>query len=781
MKTISKCLLFSLLLAVALPTLATDAEKIVIMDSSKIYLDPNNLSTVIIENGYSGKRSTCHIRNWVNEDTSNGDGIIKTTTDKKGIILYSSNRYLLIDELMACKNGQVKLHESPEPENKGTLQDINFAKKLYLTLWFQGENTSAALLARWGSTENLIQAPGFSHKKGRIERGFSVDRGFGSGMISADGKYVVPNGPDCRDSVRDYNAFSVWDIETQKRVAFPVEVNKDGKVVNEEEIDDKCNRLLNGEATLEELGGTLKEAVDDKEKIVIIGNQKVYLAADDLSTVIIENTPSGKRRTCHIPDWINDSTDVRKRVIRVSTDNKTIIFYAFSRYLLVDELIACKNGQVRLYESPNPGGDAEILQDINIDKGLYLALRHIPTTKELLTAIVGHLGSDKNLISAPGFFDPDSNESDEFFANTRKQSFSIGEEYNVIPPDGKISANGRYVAPNGLDCKDVIPGDRVDYDDIEQYYHSFDIPPYAYEFDRPGVWDLEKKKRVVFPIKPDKDSRWQVVNEEAIHKKCQQLFYGKATLERLGGALRVFAADEDKVTKIDDNRIYLDPNNLSTVVFENRFSGKQRTCHIENWTNKDTDNGGGLVRATTDKKAVIFYSSNRYLLVDELRACRKGQVKLYDSPSPGRDAEMLQDMNFDKELYLALTSEDKKNWTAVIAHFNSDENLITAPGFFDKTGKKTEGRFSLYENMGQGMISPNGKYVAPNGPSCLEKYPGSDIVSGVWDIAKKKRVTFPVELSEDGQRVANENDINEKCVKLLLGKATLEELGGQLK
>ncbi|TDB47889.1 hypothetical protein C5468_17515 [Photorhabdus luminescens subsp. mexicana] len=177
---------------------------------------------------------------------------------------------------------------------------------------------------------------------------------------------------------------------------------------------------------------------------------------------------------------------------------------------------------------------------------------------------------------------------------------------------------------------------------------------------------------------------------------------------------------------------------------------------------------------TTDKRAIIFYSSNRYLLTNELMQCKNGKVKLYESPHP--DIAMLQDINFEKKLYLSLGLVNKDSWAAIIANFGSDENLIVGPGFFDKDSNNLEEGFAIFDK-GYGRISPDGKYVSPNGLYCEDNYTSS--TPGVWDIENKKRVTFPYEWGDLG-RITNLDEISEKCKKLFYGEATLEELRGNL-
>lgn len=247
------------------------------------------------------------------------------------------------------------------------------------------------------------------------------------------------------------------------------------------------------------------------------------------------------------------------------------------------------------------------------------------------------------------------------------------------------------------------------------------------------------------------------------------------------------AGDAGKTAIIGNSRIYLDPDNLSTIVIENRASGKRKTCRIQNWVHKAPDEEIiTIIKVTTDKKAMIFpYPSNRYLLIADVMACDKRGVKLHNSPAPiNNDLHILQDINFDKHLYLTLmmaTADDEsqqRRWAAIIASFGNETNLIKEPGFFNETESPKVGQlgFLIDSKTGSGMISPDGKYVAPDGLDCVD----DDTFPGTWDIEKKKRVVFPTKLGKWG-KVENPDEIFAKCKKLFYGEATLEELGGQLK
>lgn len=118
-------------------------------------------------------------------------------------------------------------------------------------------------------------------------------------------------------------------------------------------------------------------------------------------------------------------------------------------------------------------------------------------------AIIAHFGNSKNLIKAPGFFDTNKDEEGFLFS-----------EYGV---QSVISSDGKFVAPAGTDGQ------------------CYDIKTPFYGRNFPGVWDIEKKKKIIF--KAELDDSGRLINEKEINKKCNELFSGDATFEELGGQL----------------------------------------------------------------------------------------------------------------------------------------------------------------------------------------------------------------------------------------------------
>jgi hypothetical protein len=228
---------------------------------------------------------------------------------------------------------------------------------------------------------------------------------------------------------------------------------------------------------------------------------------------------------------------------------------------------------------------------------------------------------------------------------------------------------------------------------------------------------------------------------------------------------QVFALDNSKQVILNERVVYISEVESSIITMRKGVSIYEK-CKITNLQKKDTENGNGIINLTSDKKAIIFYSSGRYLLADEIIKCRNGNVTIRDSPDPKSAVHMLQDVNFENEIYLSLSLEDKGLWSAIIAKFNSDKNLLSGNGFFNNSEAIGYG-FEIF-GLGSGSISVDGKYAAPNGWGCSK-----DDVPGVWDIQQKEKVVF---LSEDDKS----NEINNKCLRLFNGDATLKELDGEL-
>lgn len=210
----------------------------------------------------------------------------------------------------------------------------------------------------------------------------------------------------------------------------------------------------------------------------------IKLNEKDLSIVLINS--GDQVRECKIINW-EVQYNHGMGDISLTSDHKGVLVYLTNKYLNPDEIISCKNGEVELHEINDPSSPGDIIIDVNFKHKIYLSVSLEDAKSLSYTATVARFGSDKNLLSGPGFFD----------INDKPDPFYIGD--NIYK--GNISLDGNYVHPSTLDCSK----------------ESF-----------PGVWDIKSNKKVIFP---------STMSDEKIKNGCKKLFDGKETLEKLGGKL----------------------------------------------------------------------------------------------------------------------------------------------------------------------------------------------------------------------------------------------------
>ncbi|GAB2947152.1 hypothetical protein [Hafnia psychrotolerans] len=221
------------------------------INGSSILLDKNENAILNIIKNHSDTK--CKINNW-NITYNNGAGVISLTTDKKAILLANTQSYLYVDEVINCQEGGVSLHKVPVPNSYpfGTVIDLNFEKKIYLSVVLEDISTLSytAIVSKFDSNKNIINAKGFENKQTtNKDNSFYLEGSSGGygGKISINGKYIFPVNLDCSS-----DSFpGIWDLENKKRVVFSS--HKNSSIT----IDEKCHKLFNGVASLEELGGEL--------------------------------------------------------------------------------------------------------------------------------------------------------------------------------------------------------------------------------------------------------------------------------------------------------------------------------------------------------------------------------------------------------------------------------------------------------------------------------------------------------------------------------------------
>jgi hypothetical protein len=141
-----------------------------------------------------------------------------------------------------------------------------------------------------------------------------------------------------------------------------------------------------------------------------------------------------------------------------SSDNQALIVSARG-YLLISDLKKCStDNAVRINQIPDGVG---ILSDINLAKGLYIALDPVTTQPALYLATVAKFNSKKNLVTLSGSY-----VTEKGMDQLKHAAFSVSGDAgsSIFSPDGQ------YVAPDGqIDCS-------------EEAY--------------PGVWDIQSNKRI---------------------------------------------------------------------------------------------------------------------------------------------------------------------------------------------------------------------------------------------------------------------------------------------
>ncbi len=212
-----------------------------------MYMDSKDSSIIYIVNDDGKSNVACKINNWKSE-YSQGGGDIAITNDEKGVLVYQTNKYLSTNELMHCNASGIALHTIPQSDEwRYTIVDINFEKRLALLVALEDIRSLSytAIVSNFDSNKNLLSGPGFlSGKKNDIP--FYMRSGQYGGKISLNGKYVYPYYIDC--AVDSFPG--LWDIKKNNKVVFDASLGDD-------EIKDRCQKLFDGKATLEELGGKL--------------------------------------------------------------------------------------------------------------------------------------------------------------------------------------------------------------------------------------------------------------------------------------------------------------------------------------------------------------------------------------------------------------------------------------------------------------------------------------------------------------------------------------------
>lgn len=224
---------------------------------------------------------------------------------------------------------------------------------------------------------------------------------------------------------------------------------------------------------------------------VKINDYIVKLSNDKIGYITVDDMASGKVSSCKISNW-NKRLSKGAGMISLTSDEIGILLYPGKNYLKTSEVLHCDSNPIKLYSIPDFDGNIDSIVDVNFEKKTFLSLYLIDIDSSSYQAKVSYFGDKNNLLTGKGFWSDMVKK-----VNATDEAFPVTDDFYI----GKISANGMYVAPNDLDCS----------------VNSF-----------PGVWDIVKKKKVIFT---------EGKGNEIIESKCKELFSGDKTLSELGGEL----------------------------------------------------------------------------------------------------------------------------------------------------------------------------------------------------------------------------------------------------
>jgi hypothetical protein len=138
-------------------------------------------------------------------------------------------------------------------------------------------------------------------------------------------------------------------------------------------------------------------------------------------------------------------------------------------------------------------------------------------------------------------------------------------------------------------------------------------------------------------------------------------------------------------------------------------------------------------------KSAVMVSETGYVLRRDLLRCQSGRaVHVHLIPS---NVGVLSDVNVSKNVYVALdfVSVRPMVYLATVAHMGSSKNLVSIHGAYPsgtRPSELTKFAFGGSGNAGTSIISPDGRFVAPDGQiDCTD-----DAYPGVWDIQRNRRV-----------------------------------------
>jgi hypothetical protein len=207
-----------------------------------------------------------------------------------------------------------------------------------------------------------------------------------------------------------------------------------------------------------------------------IDGLEIQLSRKEYGVMNVLNTINDSKYSCAIKNW-QKTMSSGAGIISLTSDKVGVLIAPGNKYLKVNDIKFCHGKSLQFYDIPFIDSKIASVVDVNFKEELILALVVIDAHFRTYQAIISTFNGEENILSGKGFWqDLSSGEHDV------DDSFSTGKSIYI----GKISLDGKYVAPYDVDCTT----------------NSF-----------PGVWDIKKKVKVIF--KNDIDNQ----------RKCNSLFY----------------------------------------------------------------------------------------------------------------------------------------------------------------------------------------------------------------------------------------------------------------
>lgn len=180
--------------------------------------------------------------------------------------------------------------------------------------------------------------------------------------------------------------------------------------------------------------------------------QWTYSQGSQPNEIAVRGT-DGKNKNCKL------NGEVSRAILSF---DRTVLIVSENGYLKVTDLQNCdENIKILIKFIPRRTGT---LVDFNSLTKTYISLIFVAVQPLSYVAYIGKLGLDKNLVTLPGTFGINKK-----IRKVQQEAFPYSDDFAYRP---KISPNGRYATPDGdVDCS-----------------------PQSY----PGVWDIEKNKKVIF-------------------------------------------------------------------------------------------------------------------------------------------------------------------------------------------------------------------------------------------------------------------------------------------